>query len=132
MMGMGLAACTLLGGCAGFEESGLPGSAASMARNQIMWVEESPPSFGYKRMMKQTRAYPDLAAFVADKGIPDFLAETVNQGHDYFILYYLEGREAYACRTRAGSGRRLEFSGPYPVTDREFQSLDEVRSKNRG
>ena len=54
------AAGFLLGGCAEFEESGLPGSASSMARNQMMWVRRDPTTFGYSRLTSLSKLYPDL------------------------------------------------------------------------
>ena len=117
----------LLAGCADFEESGLPGSAASMARNQMMLVRKEPPSFGYYRLTSQTQIYPDLAIFVQSKGTPDFLAETRDQHRSYFILYYLGKREAFACRTQPERPQAIEFSGPYPITKKEFKILDDLR-----
>ena len=118
-----------LGGCATFEESGLPGSAASMAHNQMMFVREDPESFGHYRLTSLARIKPDLDAFLRSRGLPDFLAETSNRGRSYYILYYLKDRQAFASRTRAGQGRGLEFAGPYPVTDKEFETLDAIRRK---
>ena len=116
-----------LAGCATFEESGLPGSAASMAHNQMMFVREDPQTFGHYRLTSLARIKPDLDAFLRKRGLPDFLAETSNRGRNYYILYYLKDREAFASRTRAGQGRALEFAGPYPVTDKEFDILDGIR-----
>jgi len=124
------AACFLLGGCADFEESGLPGSASSMARNQMMLVRQEPPTFGYYRLTSLARIYPDLAFFIKNQGDPDFLAETDAASRDYFILYYLEPRHAYACRTRAGKKQGIEFAGPYPITDKEYRILNGFRSEN--
>jgi hypothetical protein len=118
-----------LAGCATFEESGLPGSAASMAHNQMMFVRENPQTFGHYRLISLARIKPDLEAFLRSRGLPDFLAETSNRGRSYYILYYLKERQAFASRTRAGQGRSLEFSGPYPVTDKEFETLDAIRRK---
>lgn len=123
------AACVLSGGCAEFEESGLPGSASSMARNQMMLVRRDPSSFGHYRLSSLMRVYPDLAVFVGNQGLPDFLAETGNGGQDYFILYYLKVRRAYACRTRPGQRNAIEFAGPYPITEREYKTLNGFRSK---
>jgi hypothetical protein len=119
----------LCAGCATFEESGLPGSAASMARNQIMLVRKTPPSFGYYRLSSQVRIYPDMAYFIERHGTPDFLAETSSNDQNYFILYYLEKRRAYACRTRADQSHGIEFAGPYPITNKEHRTLEEVRAK---
>jgi hypothetical protein len=99
---------------------------AAAAKNQIMLVRAEPPSFGYHRLGYQSQTYPDLAIFVRKHGLPDFLAETGEQGRQYFILYYLEGRKAFACRTTSAA-RSVEFAGPYPITDREFRLLDGFR-----
>jgi hypothetical protein len=128
----GLAAlCLVISSCAHFEESGLPGSASSMARNQMMLVRKEPATFGYYRLTSLARIYPDLAFFVEKKGTPDFLAETSNHGSDYFILYYLKHRQAFACRNRPGQRKAVEFAGPYPVTEKEYAVLDGFRRKGR-
>jgi hypothetical protein len=103
------------------------GMAAAAANDQIMLVRSDPPSFGFQRMRAQARAFPDIGVFVAQRGVPDFLAETGDRRRHYLIFYYLRDREAYACRTRSGRGGGVEFAGPYPVTDREFKLLDDFR-----
>lgn len=120
-------ALLMLGSCASFEESGLPGSASSMAHNQIMMVDSQPATFGHYRLTSLMRSYPDLELFVAKRGMPDFLAETSNASQHYFILYYLKQRQAYAARTRPPQRDRLEFAGPYPVTDKEKQTLRKLK-----
>lgn len=117
-------------GCATFEESGLPGSAASMAHNQMMHVSREPETFGYYRLTTLARTYPDLDYFVRKRGVPDFLAETSNEGRHYFIVYYLEDREAFASRPRIGRRRALEFAGPYPITPKEVVILEKLRDGN--
>ncbi len=124
-----LTAVFLLEGCARFEESGLPGSASSMARNQVMLVRKEPASFGYYRLSSQKSIYPDLALFLEKSGMPDFLAETGDDSRRYFILYYLKQREAYACRSNPDHPHAIEFAGPYPVTEREFRTLDAMRTR---
>lgn len=119
----------VVAGCATFEESGLPGSASSMARNQIMPVRAEPESFGHYRLVSLMRIYPDLDLFVSKRGMPDFIAETRNSRQQYYILYFLEDRQAYAARTRAPHRTRLEFSGPYPVTDKERKTLGELQQQ---
>ncbi len=119
----------LLTSCSSFEESGLPGSAASMARNQIMLVREKPESFGFYRFVSQVRNYPDFAMFAKKHGTPDFLAETRDENRSYYILYYLSRRQAYACRTLPTNPRQMEFAGPYPVTPKEFQAMDRLRKR---
>jgi hypothetical protein len=59
--------------------------------------------------------------------MPDFLAETNKGDNRYLILYYLDSRRAFACRTDSGSSSRVEFSGPYPVTDSEYKTLSGLR-----
>lgn len=125
----------LLASCASFEESGLPGSASSMAHNQIMMVGAEPATFGHYRLTSLMRIYQDLDLFVAKRGMPDFLAETHNARQHYYILYYLKERQAYAARTRPPQRNRLEFAGPYPVTDKERRTLRELQdnqSRNLG
>ena len=129
------AALLLSASCATFEESGLPGSASSMAHNQIMMVSSEPATFGHYRLTSLMRIYPDLDLFVAKRGMPDFLAETSNARQHYYILYYLKERQAYAARTRPAQRERLEFAGPYPVTDKERKTLRELQknqSRNLG
>lgn len=121
------AAVLMLASCATFEESGLPGSASSMARNQMMYVRKEPVTFGYYRLTSLAKLNPDLDLFIRKRGTPDFLAETTNRGQSYYILYYLRDRQAFASRTRRGRNRSLEFAGPYPVTDSEFKTLDGIR-----
>ena len=123
----GAAMLWLANSCATFEESGLPGSASSMARNQIMLVRAEPESFGHYRLASLIRIYPDLDLFVAKRGVPDFLAEASNSRQHYYILYYLKDRQAFAARTRAPHPTRLEFAGPYPITDKERKTLDQLK-----
>jgi hypothetical protein len=120
----------LANGCATFEESGLPGSASSMARNQIMLVRAEPESFGHYRLASLIRIYPDLDLFVAKRGEPDFLAEASNSRQHYYILYYLDDRQAFAARTRAPHPTRLEFAGPYPITDKERKTLNQMKGEH--
>jgi hypothetical protein len=121
------AAFLLLASCTSFEESGLPGSASSMAHNQIMMVSAEPSTFGHYRLTSLMRIYQDMDLFVAKRGMPDFLAETHNSRHHYYFLYYLKERQTYVARTSPIQRGRLEFSGPYPVTDKEKQTLMGLR-----
>lgn len=122
-----IALAAILASCASFEESGLPGSAASMARNQMMHVARDPETFGYYRLESLARLHPDLGVFLDQRGMPDFLAETSTDGQAYYILYYLDERQAYASRTRPSPRESLEFAGPYPITANEYRTLDDVR-----
>lgn len=122
-----IAAAVMATSCAHVGDSWIFGSMASAAHDQIMLVRESPPSFGYQRLVSQGGIYQDLGYFIKLHGPPDFLAETGNRERHYFILYYLGKRQAYACRTRPGMKQAVEFAGPYPVTDREYRMLDAFR-----
>lgn len=124
---LGVMTCFLLGACSRFDASWVPGSAASLAKDQIMLVRKAPPSFGFVRLMSHSQIYPDLAFFVRQHGIPDFLAETGDQSRNYLILYYLGDRKAFACRTRPQPPGAVEFAGPYPVTPGEYRLLDGFR-----
>ena len=103
---------------------------SATANNQIMLVRENPASFGYRRLVGQSQVYQDLSVFVKQRGLPNFMAETSNQDRRYFILYYLKQREAFACRTHSASGQSVEFAGPYPITEREFQLLNRFRENS--
>jgi len=119
----------LLVACTSFEESGLPGSAASMARNQIMLVRKSPPSFGFTRLQAHVRLHPELEGFLKARKLPDFLAETSDESRSYFILYFLENKQAYAFRTHPDDHSQLEASGPYPITKGEQRTLKDFREQ---
>ncbi len=123
----------LLASCATFDNSWVPGSAASMAKDQIMLVRREPPSFGFHRLETQSRDHPDLGYFVRKQGLPDFLAETSDQDRRYFILYYLKARQAYACRIRRSPKQveAVEFAGPYPITVGEYRRLDGFQGNDR-
>ncbi|MEO5714693.1 MAG: hypothetical protein ABIT37_14495 [Luteolibacter sp.] len=118
-----MAACLISVSCGVVEYPLIPGSQAALAKDQIMLVRKEPPSFGYQRLQTQAGSYPDLAVFVTKHGNPDFLAETGNWERRYFILYYLESRQAFACRTRSENHKAVEFAGPYPITPGEYKLL---------
>jgi hypothetical protein len=111
----------LVAGCADFEESGLPGSSASLARNKMMWVREHPPTFGHYRLVSLVTNYPDMGVFIADRGMPDFLAETHHSRYEYLILY--------ACKIPHERPRIVEFAGPYGITKKELKILNGFRTQ---
>lgn len=121
------AAALLTVSCTQVGNGWMLGTGSSAAKDQIMLVRKDPPSFGYQRMTLQVDRYPDMGTFLGIHGLPDFLAETGNQERRYFILYYLKGRQAFACRTFSLRGRAVEFAGPYPITNHEFRLLDGFR-----
>ncbi|QTN32303.1 hypothetical protein HZ994_08150 [Akkermansiaceae bacterium] len=97
------------------------------ANDHIMFVRQAPPTFGFRRLAALSIRHPDLAAFTRIHGMPDFLAETNKGDNRYLILYYLGPRKAFACRTDSGKSSRVEFSGPYPVTESEYKTLAGLR-----
>ena len=131
LLTLGTALTLTLGGCGVVGSPLLPGSEAAAAKNQIMLVRQEPPSLGYQRLITQARRFPDMIAFTRQRGIPDFLAETGKLERRYFIFYYLQEREAYACRTRIEDQRAVEFAGPYPITKNEYKLLDNLRRSKR-
>ncbi len=107
------------------------GDGGGAGPERIQYVRSDPPTAGYQRLATRASTYPDLAFFVSKQGPPDFLVETGNDRRRYLILYYLAGRQAFACRTRRDDARAVEFSGPYPITDREFRLLERFRKSAR-
>lgn len=125
--GMALAAGILITGCAHEGNTWLRGQETSATDNQMMLIRREPPSTGWVRLEQQAVRHPDVGAFLQMKGAPDFLAESNTGERRYMIFYYLKNRQAFACRMRNGRGGNVEFAGPYPITDREFQLLDGFR-----
>jgi len=97
------------------------------ARDRIMLVREEPPTLGFTRLGYQASAHPDLGRFLAATGRPDFLAETASGDRRYLILYYLDRRQAYACRTWKERNAAIEFAGPYAMTEKETELLRELQ-----
>lgn len=101
----------------------------SAANDRIMVVRSAPPTFGHQRLSALAAVYPDLGIFITQQGLPGFFAETNKGGNRYLILYYAGSRKAFACRSGEGNSRQVEFSGPYPITEKEFQTLENLRKK---
>ena len=125
-----LAAAMLLGSCGPLTNDGYIRRTASAANDRIMLVRDQPLTFGYTRLTVLSQLYPDLGLFIEAKGYPEFLAETMKGGNRYLILYYLKERKAFACRSGSGKSRQVEFSGPYPITDREADTLKALLAKS--
>ena len=128
-MGMAMA---LGGGCRPVADAWMTGWTGAEANDRIMLVRQQPRTLGYQRMLSQAGVYPDLAIFVNERGMPDFLAESTTNNRHFLILYYLEKRSAYACRAKAPSTREIEFSGPYPITEREYRLLGDLKRGSDG
>lgn len=101
----------------------------SAANDHIMLVRHAPPTFGFQRLSALSTVYPDLGLFLSEEGFPEFLAETNKGKNRYLILYYINSRKAFACRSGEGKSRQVEFSGPYPVTEKEVSTLQDLREK---
>lgn len=119
-----------LASCGPVSDAWMTGRTATAADNRIMLVRAQPPSFGQKRLEYQAGLYPDVGIFLTKFGTPDFLAEMTNKGRHYLILYYLETRQAFACRTKEPGKREVEFAGPYPISSHEFQLLEGFRKQS--
>lgn len=114
--------------CSPVGSSGYLRRTSSAANDHIMFVRENPPTFGFKRLRALADNYPDLGLFIRSKGLPTFLAETKKGGNRYLILYYPETRQAFACRSGTQHSREVEFSGPYPITDGEMETLGKLQN----
>lgn len=119
----------LASSCAHTGNDGFVRRTTSAANGHIMFVRQDPQTFGHQRLAALSGIYPDLGIFLDQQGYPGFLAETNKSGNRYLILYYLGSRQAFACRSGTGKSRQVEFSGPYPVTNGEFATLDKLRKK---
>lgn len=121
----------LLASCAPVRRGWDAGWSERAAKDRIMLVRESPETLGHRRLVYQSAAHPDLGNFLKGKGMPDFIAETSSDDRQYLILYYLDTRRAFACRTRRSPGTLIDFAGPYPMTDRETRLLRQLKENSR-
>ncbi len=96
------------------------------AKDKIMLVRSEPATFGHFRLIALASYYPDLSKFISTQGPPDFLAETSKGSDSYFVLYYLEKRQAFASRGNYQNPRTVEFAGPYPITAKEYKTLKSI------
>jgi hypothetical protein len=119
-----------LASCGSLSDAWMTGRTATAADNRIMLVRAQPPSFGQQRLDYQAGLYPDLGIFLTKFGAPDFLAEMTSKERHYLILYYLETRQAFACRTKEPGKREVEFAGPYPISPHELQLLEGFRKQS--
>ena len=93
-----------------------------------MLVRQSPETLGHKRIIYQAAYHADFASFLQSSGEPDFIAETSSDSRQYMILYYLESKSAFACRSWRGSRQKVEFAGPYPMTKKETELLRKLKA----
>jgi len=125
-------ALVLFSACQPVTDAWNAGWTEAAAHDQIMLVRKDPPSLGQRRLLSQSGVYPDLGVFLQRQGMPDFLAETTTHDRHFLILYYLESKRAYACRAKAASTRQIEFTGPYPITQREYKLLHGFKQQANG
>jgi hypothetical protein len=127
-----MAVCGLLmAGCGSVSQAVAERRDASTAHNQMMLVRENPGTLGYRRLMAKSAESGDLKIFIEQTGLPDFLAEANSSDREYLIFYYLERRQAFACRTPATRAGQVEFAGPYKMTANELKLLKAARAKAR-
>lgn len=79
--------------------------------------------------MVKSEQSADLKIFIGQTGMPDFLAEASSGNREYLIFYYLDRRQAFACRTTGRATGAVEFTGPYAMTPGELRLLKEAKSK---
>lgn len=100
------------------------------AQDRIMLVRDAPETLGHRRLVYQSAAHPDLGIFLESRGLPDFIAETSSDDRQYLILYYLDSKRAFACRTHRTSGTTIDFAGPYHMTERETKVLRDLQKES--
>jgi hypothetical protein len=118
---------TLLVSCGTVSEVIHESSIAIGGHNQMMLVRQNPPSYGYQRMQVLGEIHQEIQVFLKVKNVPDFFAETFNTGEQYCLFYYLGKRHAYICRITGTGAKKVRFSGPYPVTDKELKLLSDFQ-----
>lgn len=121
--------CLVIASCSPAGDAYFVGKTSTSARDHIMFVRQTPPSFGFQRLQALSNMYPDLGVFVRSEGLPDFMAETSKGGNRFLILYFLQKRQAFVVRTVSSRSRAVEFSGPYPITERENKILGDLRKR---
>ncbi len=125
-----LASLFLLENCAPYRAAWHSGWTQHDADNSIMLVIDQPPTLGYKRLQSHCAIHPEFSQLLEELGQPDCLAESTQEDQHYMILYYLNQRHAFSCRTNAKrSSAVMQFSGPYPVSDKEFRTLTQFKAK---
>jgi hypothetical protein len=121
----------LLAACGPVRQGWDVGWTERAAQDRIMLVRNAPETLGHRRLVYQSAAHPNLDVFLKEKGYPDFIAETSSDDRQYLILYYLNSKNAFACRTWRGPGAAIDFAGPYTMTERETKVLRDLQ-KNSG
>jgi hypothetical protein len=120
----------LLAQCAQFDAAWKTGRTDALAENRIMLVIEQPESLGFKRLRYAAELNPEFPEFLAQIGKPDCIAETTHGDRHYMILYQIDQRRAYSCRTDPfRSTQPMQVSGPYPITQNEYKTLHDLKNR---
>ncbi len=123
-------AALVLSSCVPVTQGWNAGWTERAAQDRIMLVRNSPETLGHRRLVYQSAAHPDLGTFLDSRGMPDFIAETSSDDRQYLILYYLDSRRAFACRTYRSAGSTIDFAGPYQMTERETKVLRDLQRES--
>jgi hypothetical protein len=123
-------AALVLSSCVSGTQGWNAGWTERAAQDRIMLVRNAPETLGHRRLTYQSAAHPDLGIFLESRGLPDFIAETSSDDRQYLILYYLNSKRAFACRTHRASGSSIDFAGPYHMTDRETKVLRDLQKES--
>lgn len=116
--------------CAPYRAAWNSGWTETEANNSIMLVIADPPTLGWRRVQNHATLHPEFQVLLNQLGSPDCIAESTQDRRHYLILYYLKKREAYSCRNDTRSvSKPMEFSGPYPITDKEYRLLSDFQKK---
>ncbi len=121
--------CCAGAGCAPVNHAWSEYRDETAASDQMMLVRETPATLGYRRLQANSSASPDLAEFLRQTGLPDFLAETRSGDRKYLIFYYLDRHQAFAARTKPDP-RGLEFAGPYEMGKGELKILQAAKRQS--
>ena len=81
--------------CSMYSAAYYSGYTQVKATDNLLLVQETPPSLGFRRLKANQELYPVLKFFVEQRGKPDFVFETVVEGNRRFALSYIDKKETY-------------------------------------
>lgn len=116
--------------CAPYRAAWASGWTEKAANNSIMYINEEPPTLGWKRLQYQAELHPEFRQFIDQLGKPDCIAETTHTQRHYMILYYLNQRKAFSFRNDTRSvSKPIEVAGPYNISDKEYRLLRDFKKR---
>jgi hypothetical protein len=119
--------------CAPYGAAWNTGRTDAQAENTIMLVNEEPESLGYKRLRYATELHPEFTELLQQIGKPDCIAETTHGDRHYMILYQIDQRRAFSCRSHPyRNSDPVQVSGPYPITQNEYKTLRDLKKRAAG